>query len=169
MLVACDKGLTRGKSKSDYKAVDGKPFNGPDFEIDMPEGWEVQKGLMGTAIMATSAKEGPQDQFQENINITLENVPSSIGLDKYVEISIENAKKMLSDYKTVEQTKVTINGVEFCRIVALYNVGVVSIKGLLYVGIKDGGAYNVTCTASPETYDKFKAAFEKAVKSLKID
>ena len=163
-IVACGK-----KSKSDYKTVDGKQFKGPDFTIDMPDGWNIQKGLMGTAIMATSPKDGPGDQFQENINITLENIPSNIDLDKYVDISVTNAKQVLLDYKTVKREKVTINGVEFCNITALYKVGAISIKGLLYVAVKEGGAYNLTCTSRPETFDKFKGTFEKAAKSMKID
>ena len=162
LMASCDKA-------SDKKTMSGEPFKGTNYSIKFPSNWERKDGFMGCDLMALSPAEGANDNFRENANITLENLPSRISLEKYAELSRENMKKLLSDFEIIEETEANLNGHTFKRFVSTYRMGEIDIKAVLYLTTKDKAGYNITFSASPETYDSYIDEFESIAKTFRFE
>ena len=138
------------------------------FSITGPQGWEKKTGEMGTEVMYLSPQEGAGDQFRENLNVVVEKLPSAMSLDGYLRAALPNVKKMLTDYDLLEQARTSINGVKAERMVFTHRMGAMEIKALQYYLVKDKRAYIVTCTANPDTYNRYLNDFEQACKTIRL-
>ncbi len=139
-----------------------------DYTLTCPDSWEKKTDYMGTDVIYLSPLEDSNDEFRENVNVIVEKLPSNMGLNQYVDISLKNAGKMLTDYRNLENSAVQLNGLDAQRIVSIYRMGDMRICALSYVIVKGRKAYTITCTALDSTYEKYKQQFEDICGTMKV-
>jgi len=140
------------------------------FTIDFPEDWEYKEKMNGTDVMCFSPQEGMTDKFRENLSVSHEDLSSikSLTLDKYVELSEANMKKVVTDYKRLSLVDKKIGGIPAKEFIYTFKMGNYTIKGRLCLLIKGGTGYIITGTATDSTFDKYQKQFNKIFDSIKI-
>ena len=159
-LVGCS-----GKSPEPgryYKKQEG-------FSIRFPEDWEQKENVMGTVVIALSPAQGADDAFRENVNVTVEALPSSMDLEKYLELSMANLKNLLSAGQVPEVSDTTLSGEKAKRVVYQTTMGQTGVKGTLYVAVKGNRGYALTCSAAPDSFDAYKASFEEIAGTFRFE
>lgn len=139
-----------------------------DYTLTCPDSWEKKTDYMGTDVMFLSPLEGPGDEFQENVNVIVEKLPSGMGLEQYVKISLKNAKQILTDYAILENSTVQLNGLDAQRFLISHRMGNMKLHALVYVIVKGRKAYTVTCTALDNTYEQYEQQFDDICKTFKV-
>jgi len=145
-----------------YKKQDG-------FSIRFPAEWEQKENVMGTAVMALSPAEGEADTFRENVNVTVEKLQSPMDLEKYLELSMANLKKLLAAGQAPEVSDATLGGEKAKRVVYQTTMGPIGVKGALYVAVKGRRGYALTCSATPDSFDAYKARFEEIAGTFRFE
>ena len=145
-----------------YKKEDG-------FSIRFPEDWERKENVMGTVVIALSPAQGADDAFRENVNVTVETLPSPMTLDEYFNLSMVNLGKLLTEARRPEVADARIGGEAAKRVVYQTTMGQIGVKGMLYVAVKGNRGYALTCSATPDSFDAYKARFEEIAGTFRFE
>ena len=145
-----------------YKKQDG-------FSIRFPAEWEQKENVMGSVVMALSPAEGEADAFRENVNVMVEALPSKMDLEKYLELSMANLKKLLSAGQEPEVSDTTLGGEKAKRVVCQMTMGQINVKSTVYVAVKGTRGYSLTCSATPDSFDAYKARFEEIAGTFRFE
>ena len=80
----------------DLKDVHGNKFTGAAYDIRVPDGWLTNVVSWGLDLFIVADPAGAlDDDFSENVNVVLENIPSSISEEQYLDLTRENLKGAL--------------------------------------------------------------------------
>jgi hypothetical protein len=139
------------------------------FSIRFPAEWEQKENVMGTVVIALSPAEGADDPFRENVNVVVEALPAKMDLEKYLELSMANLKNLLSAGREPEVSDTTLGGEKAKRVVYQTTMGQIGVKGTLYVAVKGGRGYALTCSATPDSFDAYKARFEEIAGTFRFE
>jgi hypothetical protein len=139
------------------------------FSLVIPEDWEKQENVMGCALTALSPLEGQGDQFRENVNVVVEELPRKLSLDDYVGLSRQNQEKLMTDFNVEKEADAKIGEIAAKQLVYTHRMGQINAKLLQYVLVEGKKGFAVTCTATPESYDKYVEQFQTIVNSLKVE
>ena len=123
---------------------------------------------MGMTVVFLEPRSDPSDTFRENVNVVVEKLPTGINLDRYVKVSNENMLKLMTDYSEASSERVKLDENDAQRIVYQHRMGVFNLKCLLYLVVRNGRGYVLTCTARDNEYENHEATFEKTCKTFKI-
>jgi len=101
LLIQNVCGQTSPKAMMTDIQKDWKTINGIDYSIQYPASYELNRsGLMGMIFMILSKQTSHKDLFRENVNLHIDNLAGrNIDIDKYVEISENQIKTMLTNGK----------------------------------------------------------------------
>lgn len=126
-----------------------------EFAIEYPNFWELDtSGQYNTKFMIFSDTE-IIDNFRENVNLTVQSLPSSITtLSQFV----EDTEKQLASIPKSEILKSEIfkkNGVDYYQLIWKGYVANRDLKFKQYCFIKSNKTYIVTLTTKQSTYDNF--------------
>jgi len=141
---------------------------GRGFSLACPQEWET-RAVMAAAIVLLSPQEGPADTFRENVNVVIEKLPAKMSLNDYQRGSMNTLRRILTDFKIHEQSAVTIGGAEARRLVYSHRMGMVKIKVLVDILVRERRGYSITCSAAPEQFDEFRGRFEEIVQSFRFE
>ena len=139
------------------------------FSIRLPKEWERKEGFMGTTIMGLSPQEGPADEFRENVNVFVEELPKALSLEEYSSLSLANLRKLMTDFQEHETSQTTVGDAGASRLVSSHRMGQYDLKVLVYWLIKARRAYVITCSAEREQFDAYLGKFEDIVKSFRFE
>jgi len=139
------------------------------FSIRFPAEWEQKENVMGTVVIALSPAEGADDPFRENVNVVVEALPSPMTLDEYFNLSRVNLGKLLTEARQPEIADARIGGEAAKRVVYQTTMGQIGVKGMLYVAVKGNRGYALTCSATPDSFDAYKARFEKIAGTFRFE
>jgi len=153
------------KSTLNWKKADEK-----DYSIQYPADWEFSKaGQMGTSFTVVSPMESNQDQFRENINLVIQSLGAQpIDLNKYVEISENQVKTMITHSSIIESKRVKDGANEYHRMVFTGDQGVYHLRFVQQYRIVNGSAYVLTFTCEQSKFAKFKENGEEILNSFKL-
>ena len=139
------------------------------FSIRFPAEWEQKENVMGTVVIALSPAQGADDAFRENVNVTVETLQSPMDLEKYLELSMANLKDLLSAGQEPEVSDTTLGGEKAKRVVYQTTMGQINVKEMLYLAVKGNRSYAITCSATPDSFDAYKAQFERIVGTFRFE
>jgi hypothetical protein len=139
------------------------------FSIRFPAEWEQKENVMGSVVIALSPAEGADDAFRENVNVTVEALPSPMTLDEYFNLSMANLKNLLSEGQEPEVSDATLGGEKAKRFVCQMTMGQINVKSTVYVAVKGTRGYLLTCSATPDSFDAYKARFEKIAGTFRFE
>jgi len=139
------------------------------FSIRFPAEWEQKENVMGTVVIALSPAEGEADTFQENVNVVVEALPAPMDLEKYLELGMANLKNLLSAGQEPEVSDTTLGGEKAKRVVYQTTMGQIGVKGTLYVAVKGHRGYALTCSATTDSFDAYKARFAEIAGTFRFE
>lgn len=145
---------------------------GRGFSIALPTGWQQDKDAYGTVVMALSQKEGKSDTFQENINVVVEALSGKMSSKEYFDASQTAIKKVFHDqsFRLEKSGKERLANNDFYWSVYVHKTQKGALaKVLQYVTVKDLRAYIITCSASPDRFNKYKPTFDSSLKSFRFE
>lgn len=162
-FVVCLHGISHGAMKRYYNKAKG-------FSIAFPEKWQVRENLPNVDVMAISPIESSKDSLIGTAAVGVEDLPPiNISLDKYYEISVRNAKKMLANFNVEEKGSITIDGVPAKWFVADYEKDGRKIKALFYVLVKGEKGFSIVCATVPQHFSKQRVLFDNICRSFKYE
>lgn len=137
------------------------------FRIQFPVGWRTENRAAETVVAAISPLSGSQDEFTENIAISVERGVASKSTEEHIK---EMMLSLIQSGSIVEPSSVgqipTRSGL------AAYLVGKRTgtsgeVKVLISVLVVDGNAWTIICSATPKTYGELFPIFQKSIKSFR--
>ncbi|MHA1300589.1 MAG: PsbP-related protein [Candidatus Helarchaeota archaeon] len=147
---------------SEFTHYKNKTFN---IEIEYPSNWDVIKDGM----VFLSPLEEPTDDFRENINISVQKLPSKMSLEEFSELNISELKKIITNFKIVEgpiETKLA--GIKANQITFTAVQGKYLLKFMSICTIKNDNVYVITFTSEEDKYEKYLETVKKMIDSFKI-
>lgn len=148
----------------------GRYYNSRDnFSIKFPEEWENTEGFMGTAVISRSLLENNADQFRENVNVVVEQLPREMSLDEYGAAGIQNLPRVITDFQEIENGATTINEHDAKWLMYSGRVGTIRLKCKQFYMVHNKRGYVITCSATPETYDSYKYTFDDVAMSFQFE
>lgn len=138
------------------------------YSVQFPSDWTQKPSTPPLDVVALSPKDGPTDAFYENVNIIVSDLPQAISSEEYYQLSYPQTKT-LQGFKEDSNGKSTVGGIEAHWLIALHSTNNLPIKMMQYYFTKGTRAYVITCTASVDTFAKFKPQFEAIANSFKFE
>lgn len=138
------------------------------FSISFPAAWRVEPNYLGTAVFALSPIEGQEDTFRENINVVHETLPVVITSQQYYDANLKSMKAMLKDFSVSEVLSIQHQASPAILMIGAHTMGQNNVKtlALFYTHGKNG--FVITCTAPPETFDRYKSDFQASLGSFNV-
>lgn len=139
-----------------------------ELTLKVPGDWEVLAEDK-TLLTVVTPQEGPNDPFRENLRITAQDAPKGSTIDSLFQESIRPIEKGESPMKLIGRGSLTANGHKVLWMSLRPRQPKEDQKGLTLVeyGFVFGGkAYSFKAMAADAQLDKFKAAVEKALKTV---
>jgi hypothetical protein len=140
-----------------------------DFSIEFPKEWENKENFMRCAVISLSPKENDADQFRENVNVAVEQLPGEMTLHDYMEKSIPNIAKVITDFQVNEKGTTTINDHEVQWLMYSGRMGTINLKCKQYYMIQNKRGYVITYSAAPDSYARTISTFEKIAHSFEFE
>lgn len=134
---------------------------GPDFE---KVARAIEKHPSAFVIMAVDSNVGPTGALT-NVNVTTELLPSSFGLNAYLDRAIQHLPRQI---RLIERKLVSLDAYQAGRLVLEFEAQNLHTKQIAYV-IKDGSAvWVVTYTTGADEFDHRLAVFEQSIHTFKV-
>lgn len=130
-----------------------------NVKINSPVGWIAQYTKSPQVFFLYSPVE-ENDTFQENCNLTIENLPGKYSIKNYMIESIKQIKKVYKDLKIIETSD------NYHIISGDVNGNIVQQIQFFY--IKNNIAYVLTFTSTPEKFNDYTDTFKIIAKSFEI-
>ena len=147
-----------------------KTYNEGGYSIQYPDSFYLDRsGKAGAAFALLSNQTSQQDRFRENINLIIQNLAGqNIDLNKYVQISQDQIKSMITDGTVIESTRMKKNGLEYQKIIYTGMQGMYGLKWMQYYWIKNEKAYVLTLTCEADQYDHYAEIGEKIMDTFTL-
>ena len=143
-----------------------------NYTINYPQDWIIESNKQSTAefLLMADPKSAQKDQFNENINLTLEKLPKQkVELDYYIKVSIENIKSQVPSSKILlSETRRSENGT-YQEVIWTGNFGELGLKFKQYIMVRGSTAYILTFTASIAEYIQYETTGDLILNSFKVN
>lgn len=136
------------------------------FSLEFPAGWDARENYYGTLVAALSPFEGPEDDFQENVNIVIEELPPGMTLDEYVRHSINNLDFFLTEPQIHEKGLFSGGGKKAWWVIYSHRMGKLHLKAMSYTFLVGNTAYIITSTSQPEKFEEYRKSFDEVSRSF---
>lgn len=148
-----------------------KTLTASNYSIQYPPTWELnESGYMGTSFIILSPLELDQDSFMENINLIIQDLDDkSIDLNKYVEISEDQIKIVITNSKMIESKRIKSESDEFHKVIYSGDQGELQLNYEQYYWVLNNKAFVLTFTTEQSKYDSFKEVGERILNSFRVN
>ncbi len=172
IVVACGQTNTNKEpaNNSNKEVAGWKTFSDKNYSIQYPSNWELDKsGQLGTSLFLFSPLENDKDQFKDNVNLIVQDLTGrNIDLDKFVEISEEQVKTMITNSTLIESTRMKNSAPEFHKMVYTGDQGIYNLKFEQYFWVINQQAYILTLTCEQAKFPDYKETGEKILNSFSL-
>ncbi len=152
------------------ETVQKTAFLGDDYKLEFPGTWEINdKGIMGTDLIGLSPIEDAKDTFRENVNVVLENLPKSMTDAEYLQLSLKHLNKVFALPPDKKFTQTKVGNQQGYHLRYSMQMGQNNMDNDVYVVIKDGAAYIITCSHAKGKRDAFKSTIDSIVDTFAIE
>ena len=146
-----------------------KVIQDPDTcKINIPPGWKTQKNIDGIFLTAISPFEDKDDMFQENFNIVVEKIPSTMSVDKYYELNMKTLKRDFPTFLHNESGETTISGKNARWATYFLFANNTKLKAIVYLVTNNNLGYAIIFMATAESYSDYTTRFEAAIESFRF-
>jgi len=137
------------------------------FSIRYPSDWQLKENYRGTIVIGYGPSEGETDDFQENVNVTVLNLPRKMNLDQLFTKYVNDLKAAMPDLELKNSGKTSVNNIPTIYLFYSYNYGGRRWDVVVYLCFTHHKGYLITGTALTETFAKYKILFEKIIRSFR--
>lgn len=168
-FIACGQTLeptnSAKETRPNWKTLDGKYYS-----IQYPPDWELnQSGQLGTIFALLSPLEAVPDNFRENVNFIIQDLTgSNLDLNKYVELSEEGIKILITNPILIESERVNAGSDEYHRMVYTGDQGIFQLTFYTIFWVKGDFAYVLTLTCEQDKFIDFLDVGEAILNSFKF-
>lgn len=138
------------------------------FRIQFPVGWRTENRASETVVAAISPLEGVNDDFTENIAISVERGVSAKSTEeqmKATSLSLIQTGSLVEPSGT-GQIPTRAGLASYLEGKRIGPSGKISL--LVAVVVVDGDAWTFVCSAKPTTYKKFLPKFRSSIESFRV-
>jgi hypothetical protein len=143
------------------------PYSNPNlgFTLEYPSNWTKQESLA-----FVSPQGGIGNRSPEVISITTEVLPTSdFSLDRYSE-AVLGQVELLQGFKLLNSSSTTLAGLPAHKVVYTFtDENQTPLQNLQAWTIKDGIAYLVTYTGTPEEFDSSLSALQSVLDTFRLE
>ncbi|WP_338408989.1 hypothetical protein [uncultured Flavobacterium sp.] len=141
-----------------------------NYTINYPNEWELnESGQMGSEFILLSPLSSNNDNFKENINLIIQDLSAyNLDLNKYVEISENQIKTLITEGKIITSERVNKNGKEFQKVIYTGKQGIFNLQYEQYYWVKNNKAFILTLTCKQSEYSGYKSIGEQILNSFEF-
>ena len=139
------------------------------FTIGFPIDWDYEKELKPAAVQAVSRKEHVMDAFGENAYVTVSRTPEGATLENLIDIWRIHDLASTPDGVEHEMGEFVVDGHRCVWVTAAYTIDAVKCKAVHYFFLADRTGFRITCTATPESFAKYRNTFQEIATSFRPD
>ncbi len=169
--VACLKllrpnGIFPTTNVNTQKTVAGtKDYYNPVLKVKFkyPSDW-VKTEYKEPTIIKVAFTKGKEAEFKFLID---DQIDEGMTLTTYTKLAMA-AVTQIPGYKLVEQSDITLNGVQYHKVVYMNAVDGNQYKNLQVWNLKNGKSYAFSYTAFPETYDQYLPQAQAMLDTVEI-
>ncbi|MGE0587166.1 MAG: hypothetical protein AB7O48_01225 [Cyclobacteriaceae bacterium] len=138
------------------------------YSIQYPSDWQLNKSpQMGMSFAILSKLTSEKDQFRENVNLLIQDLSGyDLDLDKYVEISENQIKTMITDGNLILSDRLKKDGKEFQKAMYTGKQGIFKLMFEQFYWVIGSKAYVLTLTCEENQFDVYKNTGEKILESF---
>lgn len=140
------------------------------FQIGYPANWKVVQGFMGSVVAFASPLENANDKFSENLNLIIQDLTPYPGmsLEKYEEITLNQLRNIITDYKLVYKGNSALADRPSRTIVFTGRQGIFQLKFMQVYMINDNRAYVITFGAEETEFTRYEDTAKRMISSFQI-
>ncbi len=152
------------------QAVEWKTLAQSDYSIQYPATWQANaSGQMGTKFILFAPKDGPDDKFNENVNLLSGPLTDKkMTLDEYVKVNESQIETGIEKVKMLKSEKLKNSRFEYYRVIYTGDHQDMHLEFEQYYIIVNQVAYVLTFTTEAARYSKYKDTGEKILNSFTI-
>jgi len=142
------------------------------FKIKYPEKWEKQESqntLISDVVVFLAPKKNSADSFQEQITVSIEDLPKPMSLDEYNQSSINLIKTNFNDVKILEENSKTFANNRGHTVIFDAQDGQKATQIMQTWTLMNNKAYVLTYTAEKSEYSEYIKTAEAMMNSLEIN
>ena len=150
------------------KTIQGTAFSGDDYTLNFPSTWGVKRGVMGTDLIGLSPLESPSDNFQENINVVVDNIPDSMSVSMFLQYNLDAMNKMYGLPEDASFSKVRVGSSDGYHLRYSARVGQLSLDNDCYIVLINKASYFITCSHISGKRDSYKSTVDSIISSFEV-
>ncbi|TAG12101.1 MAG: DUF1795 domain-containing protein [Oscillatoriales cyanobacterium] len=142
------------------------------FKIKYPEKWEkqeLQNPVINDVVVFIAPKKNTADAYQEQITVSIEDLPKPMSLDEYNQSSLKQIKTNFTDVKILEENPKTIANHRGYTVVFDDKDGQTNTKKMQTWTLMNNKAYVITYTAEKSEYSDYLKTAENMMNSFEIN
>ncbi len=156
---------TNGITTERYTSADG------GYSIEFPSDWTQAELIIFdiNSIVGLSPMESAEDDFLENVSVTVEPLLFDVAVANHADEAVANLEKNLTDYKQLERTETTVDGVKAVKIIYTYTAAGRTVKSIMRVAVRDVRAYLIITSTTEALFDAKSELLENSANSFKFE
>ena len=159
--------------------IGGEDSTGPyhsekyGYSITPPASWSRESRPTADVIFFCPSGQRSA-KVHENIVVGIVEQAEGIVLDgrleEYVQVEIDSMAATLNAYRQISLSDVDLGNVKGKRLVFTFTTqDGKEMQTAVYITVKGSRGYNITCSATPESFAKFEKTFDDCAKTFRVD
>lgn len=138
------------------------------FSVSYPSSWRLdQSGQYGTTFTINSPRDADEDQFSENLNLTIQDLTGyNLDFEAYIQISLEQIENMMENSVILRDETLFANGRQFHNLVYTSTQQDFLIQFDQYFWVIGNEAYLLTFSGEYGKAENYKLFKEKMLNSF---
>ncbi len=137
------------------------------FLVLLPRGWQEAEDPK-LAILVKAPQEGPDDRFQENINVIVTELPASVALSTFFELNKDELMRVMPGAHNMIEGEIFAGLVPGKMLSFDNQVEDLTLRTLSATWIKGKRVYVVTCVGQVSDFSKYSPIFKKVLQSMRL-
>lgn len=139
------------------------------YSIRYPDKWKFEGEDMGAVFHILAAKSGPNDGFNENVSLVIQDLTGiNIDLDRYVELAEKQILSSVKNGKIVKSQRLSSGSLQLHKLTYTGEINEFQLKLIRHYHLRDEKAYILTFTAETKEFEKFKFYGQQILNSFRF-
>jgi len=143
-------------------------FSGNGYSLQFPSNWNVHAGPDGVDVIASSPADSA-DRLQAGVTVIIENVPSQMSHDAYLELNLAQIIKFHELPSDSKFTPKRIGQYEGHHLLYTKRTNKNEIDVDIYIVIQNSKAFAIFCSIEHETRELFATTMSGIISTLIIE
>lgn len=160
LSIVLSSGIVNAFEKKEKPGQDENwnTFQGDGYTIQYPSDWQSDdSGMMGTSMILFAPRSSDTDQFQENVNLIIQDLRTiEIDLDAYAKISTDQVKSLITNSEIEVNKRLGSGEDEYHMMVYTGDQGKFKLKYVQYYWVRNEKAFVLTFTSEQDQFEDYR-------------